>query len=305
MNENLAAKDKLPVISDVWLDQLVSLGRAAGAAIMAIYRSRDAYELSHKTDNSPLTAADLAAHKLIVAQLPSLLDVPIVSEEGDLAPFSVRQLWQAYWLVDPLDGTKEFVAGNGEFTVNIALIVEGKPVVGLVHIPVTGMSYLGVQYPGDQASILVQGAWKYEVGHLPQPIKVSSLQDRYRQGLPLRIVMSQRHGAAEARQLIEHLHGVWPGDLIETQAGSSLKFCRIAEGVADFYPRLAPTCEWDTAAAQAILEAAGGALIYIPDADKALKSFIYNAQESLLNPSFYALGDRRFDWIALLDAKSL
>lgn len=283
------------LLTPEWLERLVALGRASGDAIMAIYSSRESWRVSQKIDDSPLTAADVAAHQLISEGLPSLLDLPILSEEGALPPFSERQSWEHYWLVDPLDGTKEFVAGNGQFTVNIALVSGGKPVVGLVHIPVDDITYLGV-LPASGFC----GAWKYVSGQSPQSIKVSSLHERYQQNLPLRILLSHRHGAEEVSQLIGQLRHQWPGGIEECHAGSSLKFCRIAEGNADFYPRLAPTSEWDTAAAQAVLEAAGGAVVGAPITSKSLKSLQYNKKEAVINSHFYALGDRSFEWINLL-----
>ena len=290
------------LITAEWLQHLVALGRAAGDAIMAVYSCRESWQVSHKTDDSPLTAADLAAHQLISEGLPLLLDLPILSEEGALLSFVERQSWKQYWLVDPLDGTKEFVAGNGEFTVNIALISEGRPVIGLVHVPVEDITYLGVSVSSDSSH---GGAWKYVSEQLPQRIKVSGLQERYEQGLPLRILSSQRHGATEVARLVARLRQQWPGGLEENHAGSSLKFCKIAEGNADFYPRLAPTSEWDTAAAQVILEAAGGCVVGAPIITKSLKSLEYNKKDDLINPGFYALGDRNFDWVNLLDEGSL
>lgn len=287
------------LITPEWLERLVALGSAAGDAIMAIYRVKDAYQLTHKNDDSPLTAADLAAHQLIVQKLPELLDIPVLSEESILPPFSERQTWENYWLVDPLDGTKEFVAGSGEFTVNIALVSAGRPIVGLVYIPVEDLTYLGVLAASNQMQL---GAWKYRPGQSLQSIKVDSLMGRYQQNLPLRILLSHRHGTAETQALVARLKQRWPGGIVECHAGSSLKFCRIAEGEADFYPRLAPTSEWDTAAAQAVLEAAGGLVVTATTASKLLKPLQYNSQESVINPHFYVLGDKNFEWGKLLDA---
>jgi 3'(2'), 5'-bisphosphate nucleotidase len=294
--------DNHQMITAEWLERLVSLGREAGAAIMAIYQTKESYQISHKTDESPLTAADLAAHHLILRQLPALLDVPIISEEGSLPAFAERQAWERYWLVDPLDGTKEFIAGNGEFTVNIALVDKGKSLVGLVHIPVADVTYLGVLAAQEPGHI---GAWKYQGAQTPQAIKVSPLQYRHQQGLPLRLLLSHRHGTSETRQLVDHLQQRWPGGITESNAGSSLKFCRIAEGEADFYPRLAPTSEWDTAAAQAVLDAAGGLVVMVPESGQMLQPLRYNTREDVLNPHFYALGDAGFDWSELLDTREL
>ena len=285
-------------ITPEFIGRLLALGRAAGAAIMQVYLSQDDYSLVHKADQSPLTAADLAAQRVIAAGLPQLLDVPIISEEAEPPAFSERQCWDCYWLVDPLDGTKEFIAGNGEFTVNIALVRNGQPVVGLVHVPVTDISYLGVLAAQQASSI---GAWKYQPGAAPQALQVSNLGQRLADGLPLRVLLSHRHGTSATLGLLGHLGQVWPGGIVQCHAGSSLKCCMIAEGGADFYPRLAPTCEWDTAAAQAVLEAAGGQLVIASEEGVSLfKPLRYNTSEELLNPYFYALGDNSFDWPKLL-----
>jgi 3'(2'), 5'-bisphosphate nucleotidase len=277
--------------------QLIDLSRRAGAAIMAIYRNKDTYEIEHKSDESPLTAADLAAHRLIAAELPGLLPLPIISEEGELPDFVERSLWESYWLVDPLDGTKEFIAGNGEFTVNIALIQSGQPVLGVVHVPATDITYLGVLDARDENTI---GAFKYVHGANRQPIAVRSLSERFVQQQPFTVLLSHRHGTQATVDLMEVVARNWSGPIETTNAGSSLKFCVIAEGRADFYPRLAPTSEWDTAAAQAVLEAAGGRVVR---ATTALPPLVYNTGDDILNPHFYALGDKSFAWDKLLSRK--
>jgi len=278
------------------IGQLVDLSRRAGDAIMAIYRDKESYDIEHKSDESPLTAADLAAHRLISAELPGLLPLPIISEEGDLPEFADRHLWENYWLVDPLDGTKEFIAGNGQFTVNIALVQRGRPLLGVVHVPATDTTYLGVLDARDAASV---GAFKYVQGRDVELIRVRSLLARYQQNEPFTVVLSHRHNTQATLDLMDALKRNWPGDIETSNAGSSLKFCVIAEGVADFYPRLAPTSEWDTAAAQAVLEAAGGQVVC---ATPALTPLLYNASEDLLNPHFCALGDKNFTWEQLLFA---
>lgn len=283
-----------PAITPELIAQLVDLARRAGVAIMDIYQQQDELAVSHKSDESPLTAADLAAHRLISQGLPQLLALPIVSEEGALPDFAERQQWSSYWLVDPLDGTKEFIARNGQFTVNIALIHQHRPLLGVVHVPVSDTSYLGVLAAQQAASC---GAWKYVAGAAPQVIRVRDLLVRYQQGLPLTLLLSHRHGTQATNDLMAQLQHSWPGPLETTNAGSSLKFCVIAEGLADFYPRLAPTSEWDTAAAQAVLEAAGGAVVV---ADATLAPLSYNSGEEIINPYFYALGDRQFAWEKLL-----
>ncbi len=278
------------------IEQLVDLSRRAGAAIMAIYNNKDSYNIEHKTDESPLTAADLAAHRLISAELPGLLSVPIISEEAEVPRFVERLLWDSYWLVDPLDGTKEFIAGNGQFTVNIALIQGGRAILGAVHVPASDVTYLGVLEARESCNL---GAFKYSAGTNPQSIAVRSLSDRFSQKRSLTVLLSHRHGTHANIALMETLARNWPGSIETTNAGSSLKFCVIAEGLADFYPRLAPTSEWDTAAAQAVLEAAGGRVVR---AHPALPTLVYNTSDDLLNPHFYALGDKNFDWATLLAA---
>jgi 3'(2'), 5'-bisphosphate nucleotidase len=273
---------------------LVVLARRAGEAIMAIYANEDEYAIRQKEDHSPLTAADLAAHRIIAAGLPGLLDVPIISEEAVLPDFAERQRWDSYWLVDPLDGTKEFIARNGQFTVNIALVHQGRAVLGVVHVPVTDISYLGVLSARDETSL---GAWKYTAGQAPEPIRVRDLQVRAEQQLPLTLLLSHRHGTQATAELLTLLKQRWPGEIETSNAGSSLKFCVIAEGLADFYPRLAPTSEWDTAAAHAVLAAAGGAVV---EANAALSPLAYNTRADILNPFFYAMGDARFNWSVLL-----
>lgn len=281
------------------IEQLVDLSRRAGAAIMAIYSNKDAYQIEHKSDESPLTAADLAAHRLISAELPGLLALPIISEEGELPEFADRHLWENYWLVDPLDGTKEFIAGNGEFTVNIALVQRGRPLLGIVHVPASDTTYLGVLDAREQNSI---GAFKYVQGANRQAIAVRSLTERFTRKQPFTVLLSHRHGTQATVDLMEAITHNWPGSIETINAGSSLKFCVIAEGRADFYPRLAPTSEWDTAAAQAVLEAAGGRVV---QATPDLQPLVYNASDDILNPHFYALGDKNFAWDKLLSSNEL
>lgn len=281
-------------ISPELIDQLVDLSRRAGDAIMAIYNNKDSYDIEQKSDESPLTAADLAAHRLISAELPELLPLPIISEEGELPEFADRHLWENYWLVDPLDGTKEFIAGNGEFTVNIALVQRNRALLGVVHVPATDTTYLGVLDARDPTSL---GAFKYVQGAKRQAIRVRPLSERLSLQQPLTVLLSHRHGTQATVDLMETVTRNWTGPIETTNAGSSLKFCAIAEGRADFYPRLAPTSEWDTAAAQAVLEGAGGQVVR---ATSDLPSLMYNTSEDLLNPYFYALGDKSFPWKRLL-----
>lgn len=282
-------------ITSSFTSELIAIARAAGAAILAIYNAPDLINLQSKADQSPLTAADLAAHDLIARELPLLLDVPMISEESKLPEFAERKDWPAYWLIDPLDGTKEFVARNGEFTVNIALVLNGVPVLGVVHVPVSDVTYLGVD-----ATIAAESktrAERYVAGEKVADLACRSLVERKAAQLPLDVLVSHRHGTDEVTVLLEKLQAHWPVPLNRLSAGSSLKFCLIAEGRADFYPRLAPTSEWDTAAAQAVLVAAGGTVV------RADNFVVLNCNQSvsLLNPSFLALGDAVADWRELLN----
>jgi len=257
--------------------QVGAIARAAGDAIMAIYSGE--FAVQTKADASPLTAADLAAQQVIAAALANLDPVlPIVSEEARAADWSQRRQWSRYWLVDPLDGTREFVKRNGEFTVNIALIDHGRTVLGAVLAPVTGELY---------AAARGHGAWLQPAGGEWQPIHARALAQ------PAIAAGSRSHGGTE-HGLLTQLVGE---DYQRLPMGSSLKFCLIASGRADIYLRLGPTSEWDTAAAQCVLEEAGGAVL-----DLAGAPFRYNRGESLLNPEFVAVGDASLDWPSRLRA---
>lgn len=241
---------------------------ASGDKIMDIYLHDDFHEsIDFKADHSPLTKADKAAHLVIDEALKRLWsDIPVLSEEGKHANYEERKQWNRFWLVDPLDGTREFIKRNGQFTVNIALIEDGYPVLGLVYVPVQQ-----VLYWGDAA-----GATKIEAG-MEKNIKVKI------PGAPITAVGSRSHSSQEEADVMTKYK------VEETIAvGSSLKFCMIAEGSADLYYRHGPTMEWDTAAGQAVVEAAGGSVL-LPDG----KRFRYN-KENLLNSSFYCLGGMSF-----------
>ncbi|MFQ2102816.1 3'(2'),5'-bisphosphate nucleotidase CysQ [Aeromonas rivipollensis] len=247
----------LPAISE-----LEPIARAAGDAILAIYRQPFAVE--YKQDESPLTAADQGAHEVIVQALARLTpDIPVLSEESDAETMQARLGWSRYWLVDPLDGTKEFVSRNGEFTVNIALIDHGRPVWGLVYAPVLDKLWYG----GKEV-----GAWRVADG------THKAIQTRpHEAGQVWRVVGSRNH---LSQATLDYLASF--GEIELVSMGSSLKFCIIAEGGAELYPRLAPTCEWDTAAAQAVLEGAGGSVTQLDGT-----SLAYNKPD-ILNPWFVA-----------------
>jgi len=263
------------------IEPLKKIAIEAGEAILQVYHSDGPIEVTNKADDSPVTRADHAAHIIIEKGLTALsCEYPVLSEEGGLPPFSERSKWQRYWLVDPLDGTKEFINKNGEFTVNIALIDGDKAIMGIVYVPVTGALYYGV----DQL-----GAWK-ELDNSRKKLEVKPVS--FEQSLS--VVGSRRHGADALDKLIESLEPKFDSVNLVSM-GSSLKICAIAEGEADWYPRLALTCEWDTAAAHAVLNAAGGKII-----NSELSTLTYNQKEEMLNPYFHALGDSTFDWESLI-----
>jgi len=254
---------------------LLALAREAGAAIMRVYEQDFAVE--HKDDRSPLTAADMASHHLIVAGLEQLAPgVPVLSEESKSIAWETRQAWDRYWLVDPLDGTREFVKKNGEFTVNIALIENGEPVLGVVYAPALDELHFGARGLG---AFVVAGREQ-----LPITVRKPATS-------PLRVAGSRSHMDPRSAAFIENL-----GEHTLLGMGSSLKFCRMAEARLDVYPRFAPTSEWDTAAAQCVLECAGGAVITLDGAPLR-----YNTKDSLLNPDFLALGDAALPWREWLD----
>ena len=251
-----------------------ALAREAGEAIMRVYAGDFAVE--RKDDNSPLTAADLAAHRVIVAGLQALApQIPVLSEESaEQAAWSVRQTWPRYFLVDPLDGTREFVKRNGEFTVNIALIDAHATVLGVVYAPALDEMY-----------------WAWADGHAYFATKSQSGKLRTRaRATPLVVAGSRSHGDPRMGAALDKLG---PHELLAL--GSSLKFCRTARGEADLYIRYGPTSEWDTAAGQCVLEQAGGAVQRMDGS--TLK---YNTKDSLLNPDFLACGDAAVDWAGLL-----
>ncbi|NND45591.1 MAG: 3'(2'),5'-bisphosphate nucleotidase CysQ [Xanthomonadales bacterium] len=255
--------------------QLVALARRAGQAILDVYARE--FEVELKDDRSPLTEADLASHRIICDGLRALEPgTPVLSEESAEIPFEQRSCWNRYYLVDPLDGTKEFVGRNGEFTVNIALIEDHRPVLGVVHVPVSGVTYSGQ---------LGDGAFRLDGGE-------SRIAVRKPAADPLVVVGSRSHANPDLQARLEALG---PHRLVSM--GSSLKFCLVAEGEADFYPRLGPTSEWDTGAAQAVVEAAGGQVTRLDGSPLR-----YNTKDELLNPHFLVFGDDSRDWARLMAA---
>ena len=254
---------------------IVSLAIKAGARILDFYRY--GFDVEHKEDLTPLTQADVAAHEIIDEGLRELTpDIPIISEEGAKIPFATRQQWPLYWLVDPLDGTREFIRRNDEFTVNIALIENGKPIMGLVHAPELEQCYFASKG---------LGAYKKANNNKPKRIYVKAKCRK-----PVIIAGSRSHPSQEFNQFIANI-----GDYEMLSVGSALKSCLVAEGAADIYARLGPTSEWDTAAAQCIVEEAGGKLT-----DTSMQPMRYNTKDSLLNPHFFVFGDCQIDWSKFL-----
>jgi len=267
-----APRDSLPL--GAWANDCCDLARAAGAAIMQIYAGD--FSVERKGDDSPLTAADLAAHRAIVAGLGTLTpQIPVLSEESsEQVPWAQRRAWSRYWLVDPLDGTREFVKRNGEFTVNIALIDAHATVLGVVYAPAIDEMYWA--WAGGEARF----ATAHESG---------ALHTRPR-ATPLVVAGSRSHADPRMTGALDKLgaHELYA-------LGSSLKFCRTARGAADLYLRYGPTSEWDTAAGQCVLEQAGGGVTNL-----AGETLRYNTKESLLNPDFLAFGDRSVAWSAAI-----
>lgn len=219
---------------------------AAGLAILEIYESGD-FDVTLKGDASPLTRADLASHEVITQALKST-GIPVLSEEGKAIPFAERKAWNRLWIVDPIDGTKEFIKRNGEFTVNIALVEDGVPALGVIYVPVSRTLYLGEVGEGAwKVAVAEDGTWSQTTAQcLP-------IRDQNR---PYTVVASRSHLSPETEAFIEQLKQEH-GEVASISKGSSLKLCMVAEGAADCYPRFAPTMEWDTAAGQGICMAAG------------------------------------------------
>ncbi|MBV8783433.1 MAG: 3'(2'),5'-bisphosphate nucleotidase CysQ [Gammaproteobacteria bacterium] len=258
------------------LGPVAAIARRAAQEILAVYGS-GSFATTLKEDDSPLTRADTRAHALIAAALAELTpQVPVLSEEGGTAAWAQRRLWTRYWLVDPLDGTREFLARNGEFTVNIALIEAHQPVLGVVHVPVQDTSYQGL--PGS-------GAWRERAGGPREALQVSA-----HSAAVVRVAGSRSHRGTSLESFLQRLG---PHTLLSI--GSALKFCLVAEGAADVYPRLGPTSEWDTAAAHAVTVGAGGRVLTLEG-----EPLRYNLRDSLLNPHFIAYGPGDRDWLALL-----
>jgi len=276
----------MPVSAAIELDlrsllpEVRRLVDAACAAILEVYAG--SHEVEYKADDSPITRADRAAHDILSDGLRRLTPaVPVLSEESAAEQlYEVRRHWHEFWLVDPLDGTREFIKRNGEFTVNVALVRGHRAVLGVVAAPVLQLTYYGVDGLG---AFVQQGTAASRPIHVRKPAAD-----------PLVIVGSRSHRGDSLDSVLARIgpHEMQP-------MGSSLKFCLVAEGKADFYPRLGPTSEWDTAAAQAVVEAAGGGVTTLDGTPLR-----YNERTTLLNPHFLAFGDGRRDWHRLFQAQA-
>lgn len=257
-----------------WLEKVAAIAQQAGNEIMKVYHQTE-IRVETKEDDSPLTLADRAAHELIVKELKNAWpDIPILSEEATDQPGRATFGAGRYWLVDPLDGTKEFIKKNDEFTVNIALIEDGQPVLGVVHAPALGSTYSATALLGAFKQATPDADW--------ETIECATHEDN----TPWRVVGSRSHAGDSLKALMNRLG---PVELVPM--GSSLKLCLVAEGKADLYPRLGPTSLWDTAAAQCVVESAGGRVITLTGAPLG-----YGNTSALLNPYFIAHGRSKTNW---------
>ena len=249
--------------SQEYIKKLIKISKNAGDAIMDIYESD--FDVNLKSDQSPLTKADILSNKIICQSLKKITpDIPILSEESSDIAYHERSKWNQYWLIDPLDGTKEFIKKNGEFTTNIALIFENRPIYGMIHVPASNEIFWGSKE---------MGSYHLKGDSLSDMKKISASQEKKDS---LRIVSSRSHPSGGLKILLEKLEKF---ELV--RVGSSLKFCLIAKGEADCYPRLGPTCEWDTAAGEIIAESAGANIVNLEN-----KTMKYNHKENYLNPHF-------------------
>ena len=270
----------MPINLEALMPELIATAKAAGDAIMQVYESED-FGVETKADNSPLTKADLASNKVILERLSKLTpDIPVLSEESKHLPYAERKDWTQFWLVDPLDGTKEFIKRNGEFTVNIALVENGVPVFGVVYAPALKLTYWAA------AGL---GAFRGDDAANSPKIKAKDYTDG-----PLNLVASRSHAGAATETLVKELEQTTKVNLVSS--GSSLKLCLVADGQAHLYPRFGPTMEWDTAAAQCVAEQAGASV-----REPGGGPLRYN-KENLLNPHFIVTkSDALFDKASEVD----
>lgn len=253
-----------------WIPKILSVALEAAEAIIDIY-DRNAYQVKKKLDTSPVTEADLCAHQIIQKGLFSIdPTIPLLSEEGDTTSYEIRSLWSRYWLVDPLDGTREFIKGSGEFTVNIALIENHSPVLGVVVVPAHRHAYWAIQGEGAYAKLAAADPVRIHTNHFPQR--------------PWKVAASRRLNQNTKPDWVALMNRLSQPELV--YCGSAWKICLVATGEVDLYPQFGTTSEWDTAAGQCILEAAGGQLV-----DFSGRPLQYNVKSSLENPAFCAISD--------------
>ncbi|HHF3064969.1 TPA: 3'(2'),5'-bisphosphate nucleotidase CysQ [Vibrio diabolicus] len=274
----------MPMTKDLshLLPQVIEIARSAGQMILEIYEKKQ-YEAYTKSDETPVTSADIAAHKLITERLSELTpDIPVLSEEDADISLEQRAQWERYWLVDPLDGTQEFIARSGDFATIIALVDNNKPTMGVVYGPVSGVTYYA--YSG-------KGAWK--IPDMSDSVKIHTHKhEQPRQSIAIAISRRQ-----DINRITSRMSSAWNYDLIPL-GSAALKACLVAEGAVDCYLRLGPTGEWDTAATQCIVEEAGGRIL-----STQLEPLSYNERETLENPNFIVLGDADLPWNEILQRK--
>ncbi|MFA0077337.1 3'(2'),5'-bisphosphate nucleotidase CysQ [Vibrio artabrorum] len=274
----------MPIKKDLshLLPSVIEIARSAGQLILEIYEKKD-YEAFTKSDDTPVTTADFAAHKLISKRLCELTpDIPVLSEEAADIGLEQRAQWDRYWLVDPLDGTQEFIARSGDFATIIALIEHNKPVMGVVYAPTSGVSYYA--YRG-------KGAWK--IPDLNDSVKIKT----HRHEQPNQSIAMAISRRQDINHITSRMSSAWNYDLVPL-GSAALKACLVAEGAVDCYLRLGPTGEWDTAATQCIVEEAGGRIL-----STQLEPLSYNERETLENPNFIVLGDADLPWAEILQGK--
>lgn len=264
------------------LPSVIEISRSAGQLILDIYENKE-YEAFTKADETPVTTADLAAHKFIDEKLSALTpDIPVLSEEAADISLEQRSQWDRYWLVDPLDGTQEFIARSGDFATIIALIENNKPVMGVVYAPVSGVTYYA--YEG-------KGAWK--IPEMSESVRIKTLTHEV-EHQTIAIAISRRQNI---NKITNRMSPAWNYDLVPL-GSAALKACLVAEGAVDCYLRLGPTGEWDTAATQCIVQEAGGRIL-----STKLEPLSYNERETLENPNFIVLGDEHLPWDEMLKIK--
>jgi len=255
------------MLNEIDIQKINNIAKKAGNKIMQVYQHD--FDVDYKADNSPLTKADIKSNEIITKNLKKLYpQIPILSEESQEVPYDIRKNWEYFWLIDPLDGTKEFVKKNGEFTVNIALIHKDTPVLGVIYAPVLEILYYAQKD---------QGAFKQEKDKRPQRLPIH----KHTNDDILKVIVSKSHYNQETKEFVDNLQNQYKKNIDFVNIGSSLKLCLIAEGKADIYPRLAPTMEWDIAAGQAIVEQSGGKIIKYKT-----KGFMKYNKQNLLNPYF-------------------